>query len=283
MRDAAKKAYKISVLLMQTIVSLLSVLLFSKKNCKRYFDSIHKDCEKEDSLYILGNGSSLDIFLNSGKSFPYNMMVVNHFASSPMFNQLRPRHYIIVDNNLCIAPEKHNSKQREILIQQFLDVKWEMNLFLPGDSSKDLIKKLQSNEYLNLVLFNRTRVSGFHAITDYLYDLKLGMPIPQNVSNAAVFCGIASGFRNIYLYGAEHSWTKSFDVDPDTHRVFMNDGHFYEKDNLRYLAKGEYKEWLLAIYLALKSHEELRRYADKKGVRIINKSEKSFVDAYDFE
>lgn len=87
----------------------------------------------------------------------------------------------------------------------------------------------------------------------------------------------------IYLYGVEHSWTKTFDVDPETHRIFLNDGHFYEKENKRYLPQGEYVRWLKYISMALKSHYELRFYADRCQVKIINKTKQSFIEAYDYD
>jgi hypothetical protein len=283
MKKVAKKIYECTTLLMKTLVSLCSVLLFSKYNVKKVFKNIQESIQNEP-LYILGNGNSLNSFLESGKDIPENLMVVNHFASSPFFRQVKPRNYIIVDNNLCIAPETpEGTVARDNLINSFLRVDWEMNLYMPTDSSVELLCDLKKNENLNIVQFNRTPVDGFYCICDWLYDMRLGMPIPQNVTNAAIFCGIASGYKTIYLYGAEHSWTKSFEVDPVTHQVYMNDGHFYQNDNKRYIEKGVYKEWLKAIYLALKSHEELRRYADKRGVKVINRTPQSFVDAYDFE
>lgn len=283
MKKICKWVYAFLVDLINTIVSACSVVLFSNKLAYKYFKSVIK-YSTNNTLYILGNGSSLNQFLESGEELPKDIMVVNHFAKSEHFKKVQPRHYIIVDNNLCIAPETEKGRiAREELIKSFLSVDWNMNLYMPSDSNKEMIRNLKSNPNLNIILFNRTPVKGFNLVNNYLYDLRWGMPIPQNVTNAAVFCGIAAGFKTIFLYGAEHSWAKSFDVDPETHQIYINDGHFYEKDNVRLVKKGVYKEWLYAIYLALKSHEELRRYADIRGVKIINKSPQSFVDAYDFE
>lgn len=233
---------------------------------------------------ILGNGSSLATFLAENEdNMPGHVMVVNYFATAPQFRVLKPKHYIMLDNNLCIKADEENTSQQQQLIKALMSVDWEMNLYTPTDSDPTLIKSFLSKSNINLILYNRTPVDGIKCISHFLYDLKLGMPRPQNVSNAAVFCAIAAGFKKIYFYGVEHSWTKSFDVDPETYRVFLNDGHFYEQDNKRYLPKGEYMRWLKDISMALKSHYTLNDYARSKGVKIVNKTKQSFVEAYDYE
>ena len=63
----------------------------------------------------------------------------------------------------------------------------------------------------------------------------------------------------------------------------MNDGHFYREEEMRYFEKGDYCNWLKYIHDAMKSHFELRDYADDEGVKVINKTDYTFVEAYEFE
>lgn len=267
-----------------TLVSILSVVVFSKYFTKNYFKTILNGNDSHTNIYILGNGSSLTSFLDEKKTdMPEHIMVVNYFATAPQFKLLKPKHYIMLDNNLCIKANEGNLSSQQKLIKALLEVDWKLNLYTPADSDPSLIQEFRKNININLVLYNRTPVDGYKFITHKLYDWCLGMPRPQNVSNAAVFCAIAAGFKLIYLYGVEHSWTKTFDVDPETHRIFLNDGHFYEKENKRYLPQGEYVRWLKYISMALKSHYELRFYADRCQVKIINKTKQSFIEAYDYD
>lgn len=268
----------------KTLISIASAIFFSKYYTTKYFRSIHKGFNELNEIYILGNGSSLVSFLSDNKDkMPENIMVVNYFATAPQFRELKPKHYIMLDNNLCIKPDEGNASHQQQLIYALMAIDWDINLYIPADSNPKLLKEFKKNNFINLILYNRTPIDGIRCITHFFYDLRLGMPRPQNVSNAAVFCAIAAGFKKIYLYGVEHSWTKSFDVDPKTHRVFLNDGHFYEQENKRYLPKGEYMRWLKDISMALKSHYSLRNYADSKKVKIVNKTNQSFVEAYDYE
>lgn len=267
-----------------TLISIMSAIVFSKYNTRKNFKRVlkDKDCPKE--IYILGNGSSLNTFLEERSSnMPEHVMVVNYFATTPQFKSLKPKHYIMLDNNLCIKADEGNASHQQKLIKALSEIDWNINLYMPADSDSSLISLFKTNQFINVVLYNRTPIDGITAITHFFYNMRLGMPRPQNVSNAAVFCAIASGFKTIYLYGVEHSWTKAFDVDPDTHRVFLDDGHFYESENKRFLPKGEYMRWLNDIAWALRSHYTLRKYADSCGVRIVNKTKQSFVEAYDYE
>lgn len=266
----------------ETAISIAAALVFSKLGTKKNFlKVIHSP---NDAIYILGNGKSLNSFLSENKSnMPEHIMVVNYFATAPQFRTIKPRHYIMIDNNLCIKADEGNEKAQSELVEALLEIDWNINLYIPTDSNSDLLKKLSANPHINLILFNRTPVDGIKNITYCMYNLRMGMPRPQNVTNAAVFCAVAAGFKTVYLYGVEYSWTKSFDVDPETHRVFLNDGHFYKNEYIRYLPKGEYMRWLNDIAWALRSHYTLRGYADYCGVRVINKTKQSFVEAYEYE
>ena len=109
------------------------------------------------------------------------------------------------------------------------------------------------------------------------------MPRPQNISNAAIFCAINSGYKKIYLYGVEHSWLKSFDVDPVNHKIYANDSHYYKNEYIRYYKRGEYCRVLRNQYLTFKSHFMLRDYADSENIKIVNKTKNSFIEAYEFD
>ena len=284
MKKLLKSQLKVITSFVTTIISVLSVIIFSKHRTNKYFKSVLKGSDDDRVIYILGNGNSLSSFLDEKQaSMPQHVMVVNYFATTPHFSQLRPKHYIMLDNNLCIKADEGNALHHQQLIKALLAVDWKMNIYIPADSDPALIKAFNAVSNINLVLYNRTPVEGLPFITHWFFNHRLGMPRPQNVSNSAVFCSIAAGFKTLYLYGIEHSWTKSFDVDLETHRVFLNDGHFYETDNKRFMPINDYSKWLLWIHFALESHLRLREYADSLGIKIINKTKQSFVEAYEYE
>lgn len=283
MKKFLKFLYQSAGLCFDSIVALLSVLMFSsfksnrvfKQQCNLYNDS---DC------FILGNGSSLAAFLEDCTFEDKNIMVVNFFASTPYFKKIKPNFYIVLDNILIGRSERQSSKEKvEKLYNDLLSVNWPITFLYPSNGDKGIFELLRKNKFITTIKYNMTPVSGIKGISHWLYRKSLGMPLPQNISNAAVFCAINLGFKKVYLYGVEHSWMKSFDVHPEYHRIYMNDGHFYEKENIRWFNRGDYCNWLKYIHRAMLSHFELRDYADSLGVKVINKTSKSFIEAYEFE
>lgn len=268
-------------------VSIFSVVFFSSFSVNKGFKEQKKRREKDETCYILCNGPSLQTFLNSPELPSKNLFVVNFFANSDIFEQLKPDNYIVLDNKLVGRSDKEKmakvNEKVTLLYERLKNVTWPLTIYYPSDGNKDIINKLKENINITVCLFNKTPVSGLKAISNFLYRLNLGMPRPQNVSNAAIFCAINSGYKKIYLYGMEHSWLKNFDVNPENHKIFANDGHFYQKENVRYYPKGDYYKVLYYQYLTFKSHFMLRNYADYVKVQIINKTPNSFIEAYEFE
>lgn len=284
MKRTVKKIYAGIGVLIETVVSIISVLLFSSFRGNKTFKAQRAMREDSDCCYILGNGASLTDYLKTHKHNQRNVFVVNYFGSLPQFRELKPDNYIVLDNVL-IGRDRKNQNLDIVnkLYDCFQSIDWPMTFYYPSNGDMSIVQKIQNNNNISIVKYNMTPVSGIKCIRNWIYKKSLGMPLPQNISNAAIFCALNSGYKKIYLYGVEHSWMKSFDVDPVTHRIYMNDGHFYQKDNIRFFNRGDYKDWLLFIYKAMKSHFMLREYADDIGAKIVNKTANSFIEAYEFE
>ena len=209
---------------------------------------------------------------------------MNFFATSDLFNVIRPDHYIVVDDKLIGRPYPGMEEKVDNLYKIIKDVEWPITLYYPTDVDKKILNMFKDNPNITCKFFNKTPVSGYKTVAHFFYRHSLGMPLPQNVSCAAIFCAINSGYNRIYLYGVEHSWLKNFDVNPQTHRIYINDGHFYNNTNKRYVQSGSYcKVWVISIYKALLSHFKHRAYADSLGVKIVNRTPNSFIEAYEFE
>lgn len=279
-----KKIYNIFLLFNQTIISLLSVLIFSNFKSVLFFRKIKK-AHIGGTCYIFGNGPSLKDFFKSESLQGKEIFVVNYFALSEEFIKVKPSNYIVLDNILVGNPSNYGSnvKKVELLYDTLSQVDWPLIFYYPNNGNNMIIEKLKQNQYITICIYNMVPISGFRNVTHWLFRNSLGMPWPQNISNAAIFCALNSGYKLIYLYGVEHSWLKNFDIDPKTHKLYLNDGHFYKEENIRWFRRGEYCIWVRDIYRALQSHYELREYADSVGAKIINKTPTSFIEAYEFE
>ena len=116
------------------------------------------------------------------------------------------------------------------------------------------------------------------------------MPRPQNVVIPSIFIGINEGYKQIDLYGVDHSWTKEIRVN-NNNQVCLINSHFFDNKTpeLKPWHKGigepVYKmhEILRDLAWMFDGYYKLREYADNIGCRIINKTPDSFIDAFERE
>jgi len=279
MKKIMKWLYAAAVGLFQSVVSVFSVILFSSFKTNKYFNRISKTIDKNEVCFILANGPSLINFLNKGQYPSKGMFAVNHFATSPFFQIVKPDNYIVVDQGMCgrAKPEEISDVDKTYSIIN--SVSWKMNMFFPSDVYPEIVSKVSGNPNINIVLFNRTPVEGYKGLRHLLYKLNLGMPQPQNVTNAAIFCAINSGYKCIYLLGMEHSWTIDLRVNNNNQVCYYED-HFYDNKTMRVVPDTDITSILLAIARGFKSHLQLNEYAISKGCEIFNLTEESLIDAY---
>ena len=203
MKKLLKSIYQLAGLVFDTFVAFLSTMLFSSFKSIRLFkqqSKIYKDAD----CYILGNGSSLSDFLEDNTLDNKNIMVVNFFGSTPHFKKVKPNFYIVLDNILIGRSDRQSSKDKvNKLYEDLISVDWPMTFLYPSNGDKSILELLRQNKFITTIIYNMTPVSGLKSISHCLYRKSLGMPSPQNISNAAVFCAINLGFKKIYLYGWE--------------------------------------------------------------------------------
>jgi hypothetical protein len=156
-------------------------------------------------------------------------------------------------------------------------------LFVPTTARKQTAKLSSTN--ITIEYFNATGVEGFPSFRRNMYRIGAGMPRPRNVLIPSLMIGIALGFRNIYITGADHGWTKTLSVN-ERNEVISVQPHFYTEDSheqqrirVDYL-KYPLHQILYSFYIAFKSYFIIEDYARSCGVEIINATEGSFIDAF---
>ena len=143
-----------------------------------------------------------------------------------------------------------------------------------------------SNKHLSVVYYNKTPVEGLQAVNNFLFKLNLGMPRPYNVLVPTIFLALNMGFKSIYLFGADHSWHEEIKVD-ENNNVLVNHEHFYDNSaQVKPMYHLDGKEYYIhdifrKLYLAFKGYFVLKNYAETLGAKILNASEKSYIDAFD--
>lgn len=293
MKERLKALYNRLGILNKTIISSLCVLLFNRGNCNNIIKG-YKINDKAKVVSLLANGPSVGDMLANKRELlgGTDLLALNYFANSDIFFELKPKYYIILDpayfiKGYGVASEKNSTgeeEQHRQMKENFDKVDWNMLFFVPNSrTALNAAREYAENPNITIVPYNATRVRGFKWFQNFMYSRMQGLPSSRNVLIAAIEVLINLGYKKIYLYGAELSWTKTMDVDIENGMMFFNNGHFYDKSSIRYFGRGGYKWWLEAIVEMLDGVEQMGIYAESVGCKVINRTPKSFLDVFEYE
>lgn len=264
--------------LCRSLLGILKILLQSRWCTKR----IKPDDESlARGIVILGNGPSLNDTVARSADFlaARDLLAVNFAACTPLFKQLRPRYYLLADNHFFKALDQPNVAK---LWGSIAGIDHDMTLFVP---SRAKLPQLPENPYLTIARYNTTPIEGFPAFENLCFDMGLGMPRPRNVLIPSIMMAIGMGYKQIYIAGADHSWTRTLSVDDDNNVVSVQP-HFYKEDDREVRRiNTEYMHYPLhtimySFYVAFKSYFTIARYADHCHTKVINITPGSFIDAF---
>lgn len=235
-------------------------------------------------LIILANGPSLRQTIDNygDKLRHYPTLAVNFAANSPEFSDLRPKYYVLADPHFFRATDDENVTR---LLKNLSAVTWPMRLFVDRRYKSAFAKVLNLPENIKLEGFNAVGAEGFAWFERLAYRSGLAMPRPRNVLIPSIMIGIRLGYRDIYICGADHSWMRDIAVTEDN-VVVSGMTHFYKESSTEVRrARNEYRGYRLhqiisSYYVAFLSYHKIRSYADAIGVRIINSTPGSYIDAF---
>lgn len=240
---------------------------------------------KNRSLIIMGNGPALRDVIDNNREWidQHDLLAVNFAANTPDFFDLKPELYILADPHFFNFPSSDRNVDR--LWENLLKTNWHMTLWIPVGQRKTIKNITEKTGNISFKYFNLTPGDGAGKALCKLYDWGLVMPRPRNVLIPAIMTGIREGYKKIYLSGADHTWTKTLSVNDDN-KVVSIQPHFYKDSNgeLQRVA-SEYKglhlhDVLGSMTIAFRSYFDIARYAETRGVKILNATPGSFIDAF---
>ncbi len=234
-------------------------------------------------LIIMGNGPSLRTTIDEYGSVlsTHSLLAVNFAANTPEFKQLKPSYYVLCDPAFFDSDGSDNIRK---LWHNINAVDWPMTLFVPVSMRSKLPVDQQSN--LTVATFNPVGVDGPEWFERIVFGMRLAMPRPRNVLIPSIMIGLMSGFKEIYITGADHSWMKTLRVS-DNNEVISVQPHFYEDDKSEHeRVASVYRDVrlhqvIMSFYIAFNSYFAIERYARSIGVRIYNSTPGSFIDAFE--
>lgn len=237
-----------------------------------------------EEIVILGNGPSLTHTLNEQRQglMSRYRLAVNFAANAEQFSELMPQFYVLADPHFFATPTSDSNVER--LWTNLAGVNWDMILYVPCKHVQSARSRLRGN-HIKVKGFNLTPGEGVPSLVYPLYRAGLAMPRPRNVLIPSIMLAMREGFRHIYIAGADHTWSRTLSVD-DRNRVISVQPHFYadgKEEQSR--VNNEYAGYRLhdilkSLYIAFRSYHQIREYADATGVRIVNITPGSFIDAF---
>jgi len=262
--------------LFATFKSLVKIVLLSR--------CVKKLPEAEgQKIIILGNGPSLNdtvaMHLQILKSTP--AMAVNFAPLSPVFFDIRPRYYILADPHFF--KDSDNGGNLDKLRRTLRLVDWPMTVFVPAQ----YIKAARSfYSVLDVRPANFVGVEGYEFFTHAAFRAGMGMPRPRNVLIPAIMLSIAMGYKEVVITGADHSWLKTLWVT-DENEVVSVQPHFYADSDkeLNRIRRDYQKKRLHEVVdnfaIVFMGYHFIERYARCRGVRVLNATPGSFIDAFE--
>jgi hypothetical protein len=244
-------------------------------------------------LLILGNGPSLTDSLKCvGPDIEkYELMAVNFFADTALYQQLKPRFYVLAAPEFWLNDVNDSwiENRNRLFSNLTRFTSWPLFVFIPFASRKYLLSNniFTTNPNIKIVYFNTTPIEGWSWFTNTCFSLKLGMPRPHNVLIPSIWLALNTGFREIFLIGADHSWLPQISVD-EYNNVLINQQHFYDSthskpETMKKLGRGTRKlhEVLRKFMLSFEGYFILKNFADYKKASILNATPASFIDAFE--
>lgn len=206
--------------------------------------------------YVIGLGPSLknvDLDKIEGDTIVLNRF----FKIGESYPNFIPTYYLLSDEQFA---NKDNIKDFEKCLKGYAERG--TRYLLDSRFSRNSYVKQFENE-------NFYYISGPSGIINVnkQYNMTKPTPIFFNTVGAAIFLAICMGYKEIVLLGCDFN---SFATPMPQH---CYDEHKNEK--LRSLSME-----LFCYSYAAKAHEELYKYATKNGIRIINSTIGSLIDAY---
>lgn len=244
-------------------------------------------------IVIMGNGPSLKSFLTLCMQQRdalkyYDFFAVNFFASSPEFEYICPKYYVVSDIMFF-----HDTPERDRVKKMYYDlnrkVTWPMFLFVSYQFAKNSnLTSIITNPNITILPFHSCRFIGATWLRNFLFARGLGNGEYGTVVQNAEYISIQMGFKKIFMTGVDHTFFNDICVDNKNRLCFRNEHYYDNKINeitpivCNWSGKAvQYtiERYLWEKYLIFHGHSIMRDYAHYRGGEIYNITPNSMIDS----
>lgn len=246
--------------------------------------------ERRATMAVLGNGPALkeEMAALREQVGKVDFLAVNFFALDDDFLRLQPAYYVVSDP--MFFRDSYMKERVEAFYRALNErVTWRMNLYVQFyNPEKFDYARHVSNPNIRIIPFHSHMYRGFRRVEFWLFRHGLGSANFGTVVQNGEYVAMQLGYRQIELYGVDHTLLEGLTVD-DGNRLCRLDRHYYDKEAVAVpkpmFQKVPHRPYTMAEYLAevaelFRGHEVLEAYARSIGVRIVNCTRGSMIDAY---
>ncbi|MEG1692352.1 MAG: hypothetical protein RR312_03060 [Bacteroidales bacterium] len=276
--------------LINSILSILKILKHRSFIFNLDFKNLYKNDRK---IYVLGNGPSIhhDILTQYDYLKNKDVCVVNEFGLTEYYVKIEPSMYVFADPAYFRGRDllrEDIAKKREQLFQTITKkTTWKLQILIPyfPQQDKSCLEILAKNQNIQILRYSILPIFGDERMLNLFYKKNWGMPLAQNVLISALYLCIGAGYKEINIFGADHTWTEDIFVD-EKNQLCFKDKHFYNLDVKMEPLLDTYgnvyriHQFLEDISLMFRSYVEVERFAQYMDCDIYNCSSISFIDSF---
>jgi hypothetical protein len=242
---------------------------------------------------ILANGPSLktDIKKVIQERKNSEIYVLNYFASTEYFLQLKPEYYILADRVYWSQGINDEYKKENAAMYNILNkVDWKMTLVCPKRGFQFVSEQLRNNNNIKVLKVNSANIE-FKNENISLFALNHNLTTPDFINGLVMMLwhAVYKKRLDIEIYGADFSLFTEYYVDQKTNVVYSTFSHFYKNtdaenngaDKYPGLARKMLHTRLYQQWSALYQMYLLSRLAKKNKIKVTNLSSHSFLDCFD--
>ena len=272
----------------------IRAVCFVMSRCIPTASTLSNHKRASDRLFILANGPSLkkDLERYGEEMASHDKLCVNFMGSSELYEKLKPNICVFIDEAFFAPKEKLsadlNARVEELVRALVSKTSWHLEVVVPcGERNSRLVSQLSGNTNIS-VLFFESRIPMPMDSEDWSGWLRNLHAAPgQNVLVTATYLGIFWRYPEVYLLGADMSLHAQVKIEQETNLLYVDDEHYYGKER-RYVYNDvaqtihrRLSESMREYQIVFRWFDLLRKLADYAGVRVINASSYSWIDAFE--
>lgn len=220
-----------------------------------------------------------------------DIFVCNDFCRTPFFEALRPRYYVLADQqyyagSITASGRPVRAESLEILNRR---AAWPIRVFLPLDARREGLSAYLGNPLLERLHFSKAPLPGEGRLSRWMLYRTGAMPYVANVSVAMIALAVKLGYRRIDVFGLDMSFYRYFRVDRQN-LAHIGSSYFYEHDKVEpYMisakteggyVRGNARIFFERMFQTIDEHWKIAAMT-RGRTTIVNHSGDSVIDCYE--